>query len=208
MQQANLHPLAARRELSSVRYELAGNWKKGLAFDLHTVASTYLGPDEFGHDQFDNTRSEMGELVYALKYRNDKSAVPKIIEFLKSIRGIEKFDFIVPVPSSKARALQPVETIAEALGNDRGVPVLTGFLKKNIRGAELKNITDPNERAQALEGSITIQGDQEIRGKSVLLVDDLYRSGATLNACCSVLYGRAAAKSISVLTMTRTRTTR
>jgi len=54
-----------------MRYEIKGNWKKGLAFDLHTVASVYLGVDEYGHGRFDNTRSEIGELIYQLKYRSE-----------------------------------------------------------------------------------------------------------------------------------------
>jgi len=29
--------------------ELQGNWAKGMAFDVHTLSSTYLGADEFGH---------------------------------------------------------------------------------------------------------------------------------------------------------------
>ena len=73
-----------------MKYRLEGDWKKGLAFDLHTIASDYLGPDEYGHDRWDTTRSEMGELIYQLKYRNGKSAVNKII-LLKGIKGIEKF---------------------------------------------------------------------------------------------------------------------
>ena len=40
-------------------YQLTGNWNKGLAFDLHTLTSTYLGDDEYGHPHFDNQRSEM-----------------------------------------------------------------------------------------------------------------------------------------------------
>ena len=47
--------------------EIEGNWAKGLAFDVHTLSSTYLGPNEFGHDQWENTRSEMGELLYKLE---------------------------------------------------------------------------------------------------------------------------------------------
>lgn len=111
-------------------YELTGNWKKGLALDLHTLSSVYLGPDQFGHDQFENTRSEIGELVYRLKSHSDKSTVPKIIHLLKQIKGIEKFDYIISVPSSKTRNFQPVNAIAIALGEQRGVQVLTGFLKK------------------------------------------------------------------------------
>ena len=191
-----------------MRYTLEGNWKKGLAFDLHTLASTYLGPDEFGHDRYDNTRSEMGELVYRLKYRNDHSATPKIVELLTAIGGIEKFDFIIPVPSSKARAIQPVDAIAVALGEQRGVPVLSGYLQKAGGGAELKGIDDPDERAKVLKGAIRIVGETDIRGKSVLLVDDLYRSGATLNTCCDLLHEEAGVESVSVLTMTRTRSKR
>lgn len=75
-----------------MRHRLKGNWTKGLAFDLHTVASVYLGPDEFGHDRFDNTRSEIGELVYQLKYKHDQSAVSKSpiqngLKVFKPLRG-------------------------------------------------------------------------------------------------------------------------
>lgn len=190
-----------------MRHKLVGNWTKGLAFDLHTVASVYLGPDEFGHDRFDNTRSEIGELVYQLKYRHDQSAVPKIIELLSVIKGIEKFDAIIPVPSSKARAVQPVDAIAVALGKQRGVPVLTGYLTKT-GNAEMKGIDDPGERLKALENTIEISGKEDISGQRVLLLDDLYRSGATLNACCNVLKEQAKIGDVSVLTMTKTRSNR
>ena len=99
-------------------YKITGNWTRGLAFDLHTVASSYLGVDEYGQNRFDNTRSEMGELVYQLKYWN--TALPKIIHLLTAIKGIETLDAIIPVPSSKKRAVQPVDAIAQALGEQRG----------------------------------------------------------------------------------------
>ncbi len=78
--------------------KIAGNWKSGLAFDVHTLSSTYIGPNEFGHDQWENVRSEMGELVYKLKYRNDRSALEPIIALLDKIKGIEQFDYIIPIP--------------------------------------------------------------------------------------------------------------
>ena len=188
-------------------HELVGNWKGGLAFDLHTVGSVYLGVDQFGHDRFDNTRSEIGELVYQLKYRNDQSAVPKIINLLTPLTGIEGFDAIIPAPSSKARALQPVDAIAQALGAQRGVPVLVGYLAKE-GNEELKGIDDPVERANALGSGIKIAGKENIVGKKVLLLDDLYRSGATLRACCNVLTAQANVSEVWVLTMTKTRSKR
>lgn len=191
-----------------MRYKLEGNWRKGLAFDLHTLASVYLGPDEFGHKRFDNTHSEMGEFVYQLKYKNDKSSIPKIIKLLKSINGIDKLDAIIPVPSSKKnRKFQPVEEIAKALGDDRDVEVFAGFLEKKT-GQELKGVDSPEERQTLLENAISIVGKDDLSGKRVLLVDDLYRSGATLEACTTILYEGAGVAEVSVLTMTKTRSKR
>lgn len=192
-----------------MRYKLEGNWSIGLAFDLHTVASTYLGPNEYGHPSWDTTRSEIGELIYQLKYKGDKSTIPKIIELLKAINGLEKFDIFIPVPSSnKGRVFQPVDEIVKALGTQRGVETLIGYLEKRAGGPELKSVGDTDERSSLLQGAITITDDRNIIGKRVLLLDDLYQSGATLNACCSVLYSKDKDLEICVLTMTKTRSKR
>jgi predicted amidophosphoribosyltransferase len=192
-----------------MRHKIEGNWSKGYAFDLHTVASTYLGPDNYGHQRWDNTRSEMGELIFQLKYRNNKSTIPKIIELLKALGGIETFDIIIPVPSSnKGRAYQPVNEVAKALGQQRDVEVLVNFLDKKPGGPEMKNIDDPDKRAAIMQSTIIIVGDKNISGKRVLLLDDVYMSGATLTECCSVLCNQAKAESVSVLTLTKTRSKR
>lgn len=191
-----------------MKYEIEGKWRKGYALDLHTLASTYLGTDQYGHGRFENTRSEIGELVYQLKYQNDKAAVPKIIALLGATTGIDTFDAIIPVPSSnKNRAYQPVDEIAKALGESRKVPVLVGFLEK-VAVQQLKNVDDAEKRQELLEGAITVAGSENIAGKKVLLVDDLFRSGATLNACCTTLLGTAKVADICAITMTKTRSNR
>lgn len=40
--------------------EIKGNWKKGFAYDVHTLDSVYMGVDEVGRARWDATRSEMG----------------------------------------------------------------------------------------------------------------------------------------------------
>lgn len=136
---------------------LEGNWKSGKAYDLHTVASTHLGTDEFGHDRFDNKRSEMGELVYVLKYKHDTSAVERIVALLDDIGGIEKFDFLVPIPPTKKnRPVKPVELITAALGKRRGVPVVADALV-NSGSEELKGITDPVARNELLEAALQLR---------------------------------------------------
>lgn len=150
----------------------------------------------------------MGELVYDLKYRSDKSAIPRIIDMLIIIKGIEKFDYIVPVPpTNKKRQFQPVELIAQALGGRQGVEVLKDLLV-NEGGNELKGITDPVARDELLREAIKLVGETSVAGKRVLLVDDLYRSGSTLRVATDVLYGEGEAEAVSVLTMTKTRSNR
>jgi predicted amidophosphoribosyltransferase len=189
--------------------ELNGNWDKGLAFDVHTLSSTYLGPNEFGHNQWDTTRSEMGALVHKLKYRHDKTVLPAIVALLDTkIKGIEQFDYIIPIPPTDARrTFQPVTEIAVALGQHHAVKVLPDFLAKKSGGPQLKNVHDPEKRAELLREALYIQSGIPLTGCAILLIDDLYRSGATLTVATELLYGVGARK-VSVLTMTKTRSKR
>lgn len=189
--------------------ELIGNWKKGLAFDVHTLSSTYIGVNEYGHDQWDNTRSEMGQLVYRLKYNGDPAALTEIIRLLDKVKGVDSMDYIVPIPSTnKTRKIQPVLAIAKALGECRGVTVLNDLLVKSAGGRELKNVEDPEERAALLREHIRLSDSDRVNGKNILLVDDLYRSGATLSVATELLYKQGAVKDVFVLTMTKTRSKR
>lgn len=185
-----------------------GNWRLGKAFDLHTVASTHLGIDEYGHDRFENVRSEMGELVYQLKYKQDKSVLNKIVNLLDGISGIEKFDYLIPIPATnKTRKIQPVEAIAVALGQHRSVAVLTDALLNDGK-EELKSVSDPVMRNELLKESITIYKPERLVGKKVLLIDDLYRSGSTLTVATELLLKMGKAEQVCVLTMTKTRNNR
>lgn len=106
------------------------------------------------------------------------------------------------------RGLGPTANAIDlALGVQRGVPVLTGYLSK-ASGTVLKGVDDPDKRTKVPARSITISGQEDISGQTILLLDDLYRSGTMLNACCNLLMQQARVKTVCVLTMTRTRTKR
>lgn len=188
--------------------EIFGSWQKGYSYDLHTISSNCLGPNQFGYNMFDNTRTEMGDLVYRLKYKGECVSHLIIDLIMKEFNGIESLDYIIPVPSSKYRTSQPVDEISKELGRRVNVKTLVGFLAKS-NNEELKSITDPIDRHNILRESIFINGDKDILcGKSIILIDDLYRSGETLNACCNVLYEQTNVSYVSVLTMTKTRSNR
>lgn len=190
-------------------YKLEGNWKNGLAYDLHTISSVFIGQDEYGHDRYDTTRSEMGELVYQLKYKHDDSVVNKIVSLLHNIKGLEKIYAIIPIPpSNKDRISQPVFSVASKFGKRLNILVYLDFLEKIGKPEELKNIIEPKEREKALKKSMRIAKKDDVKDKNVLLIDDLYRSGSTLKVATELLYKEAKVKNVFVLTMTKTRSNR
>lgn len=65
---------------------LTGAWRQGFALDIHTLSSEFIGHDEHGHPRFNNTYSEVGELLYQLKSRADKAAIAPLTEGLESAR--------------------------------------------------------------------------------------------------------------------------
>ncbi|MFA6700703.1 MAG: ComF family protein [Thiomicrospira sp.] len=187
--------------------ELQGNWKKGFAYDVHTLASNYLGIDEHGHDRWDSVRSDMGELVYQLKYRDGISKVPEIVELIVSkFKGLDSLDAIVPAPASKIRSVQPVAEIAKALAEKVGIDYLDVLSKSSSQ--ELKGMDAFEDRLNLLRDSMSIKPSVNLMGKNVLLVDDLFRSGATLLVATEILYRDAKCHNVYVLTMTKTRSNR
>jgi competence protein ComFC len=185
--------------------QLIGRWKAGYALDLHTLSSIPLGYDEFGHLQFETTRSEMGELLYRLKYRSDAAVVPAIVDAVEGFVKAWKpgIDILVPVPPSTNRAVQPVFVLADAIAQRLNVAVADCVIRTR-EIPQLKNVYDLDERAKLLEGLYDVDPSQ-IKGKMVLLFDDLYRSGATMNAVSSLLYEKGGVAHVSALTITRTR---
>lgn len=187
---------------------LEGNWDRGLAYDVRTLDSTYLGVDENGRNSWENTRSEMGNLLYGLKYCSENQNVTKIIDLITAkIKGLETFDYIIPIPPSKVRMFQPVYEMAKELGRRKRVKV--GYaLEKIPSDLEIKNITNPQKRKSALETTMKLTGKYDLSGKKILLLDDLYRSGVTLEVATYLLRTQSKADMINVLTMTKTRSNR
>jgi competence protein ComFC len=188
-------------------FRLPGRWREGFALDYHTVGSTYLGDDEFGHPIFDTRRTEIGELLYRLKYRSDNSVVDEIM--LTAVTFINSWnpgvDIIVPVPPSRSgRSLQPVLTLSEALSRKLGIPNGVDAVAAVKEIPELKNVYDYDERLRLLQGVHVIRSPI-VQGKRVLLFDDLYRSGATMNTITAALYDHGLAADVFALAITRTR---
>ncbi len=188
--------------------ELKGNWIAGWALDLHTVSSHY---DEL-RDSYDTLRTPIGEILYRLKYNREWWLARKLavvaVEFLKEKGILQKIDNIVTIPPSKFRLFfQPVRSIGKRMGKLTGLPVETRIIRMARRHPPMKEIEDFRQRAELVRDMFTVSS-RKLEHKTVLLFDDLYRSGLTLKEGARVLGREAGAKSIYVLTITKTRTRR
>lgn len=193
-------------------HKVLGNWFQGYTLDFHTISSIFLGYDEFGHEVFDTKRSDLGELLYKLKYKQDKIVLDDIIgisiDFLvNNWRINDIIDGIIPMPPSRThRKLQPVIEISRGISVGLKIPLFENILMKNRERPELKNIYDYHERLEILKDSfIIIDNYRLIKEKQILLFDDLFRSGATLNAATEAIYEKGKAHKVYVLALTRTR---
>ena len=193
--------------------EIHGNWRAGWALDVHTLSSRPLPSGGY-----DTERTEFGELVFQLKYRDDRTKIQPISEIAAKFVE-EKFAVdghlvlpylaaIIPIPPSDTnRAFQPVTEVAQEIGKLLSVPVRTDYLMKIKRTEPLKNLPDVENKREQLRGAFAVQS-QDLKNRCILLVDDLYDSGTTLTEATKVLYEQGSVQYVLVLTLTRTRTGR
>ena len=178
-----------------------GTWDEGIVLDNHMLKSIFLGYDENGKEMYDNTRTELGELVYKLKYKNDKNSLPKIINLVKEILDKwqlnTKIDLVIPVPpSNKKRVYQPVYEIARQIAEYLG--------KKCVDNVLIKEDDSQAKDGNSVKGKIR-QIKKLEKNVNILIVDDLYSTGKTLNEICKILRKDVNVNKIYCLVMTKTR---
>jgi predicted amidophosphoribosyltransferase len=185
---------------------IPGRWSNGFTLDVHTTSSELVVHDEYEHPQFASKRSELGELLYRLKFRRDKSVIAEIAEVVTTFAEsyLPKVDLIVPVPPSTPRTEQPVILLVRVIGERLGIPVSEDCVLKIRETSQLKNVFDFDERFQLLDGAFETD-PSIVEAKTILLFDDLYRSGATMNAVASLLYDQGGALDVLALALTRAR---
>jgi len=144
-------------------------------------------------------------MVLALKYACEGLTAKTLAPFLaKSIEG-EIFDLIIPVPLTKRRARErgynQALLLSIELSKLTGVPVNMEILKR-IKTTRPHIKMSAEERALNQKNAFAIENQNLVKDKHILLVDDIFTSGATLNECAKVLMHSKAA-SANVLTVAR-----
>ncbi len=112
---------------------------------------------------------------------------------------------LVPVPLHRrriwTRGYNQAQLIAAELGRLGGVPVARDVLRRTRSTPPLRGM-DGRRRARAVRGAFAVTDPARIIGQSIVLVDDVHTSGATVDACARVLRNAGAAR-VSVLCWAR-----
>lgn len=109
------------------------------------------------------------------------------------------FDYIVPVPvhrdREKARGFNQAEKISRHLGGRIGVPVLPRAIIRKRNTAKQRSLS-AEDRYFNLEGAFSLNPSDghKIKGSRILLLDDVYTTGATAHRCGAVLKEAGAAR--------------
>jgi predicted amidophosphoribosyltransferase len=161
-----------------------GPWNDGLALDR------YSG-------------SVLGTLVHRLKYDDDAGALVLIVDtvenFIRNCWKVLPVDCIVPAPPSLDRiGLQPGIEIARAVAARLSIRFTENAVSKVEPTPPMKDIFSGAERRQLLRKAIQ-QGPEDVRNKSVLVVDDVTQTGATLGRISDVLLKDSGASEVYVL---------
>lgn len=144
---------------------------------------------------------KFGEQSYRYKaFANFIIKDKKICGFLK------KYDIIIPVPISIKRKMQRGYNqseliIKECAKLDANIKVYTNILYK-IKNTKPQSTLNKEQRKTNIQGAYKITKSENLNNKKVLLFDDIYTTGSTLEECAKVLK-EAGAYEVSVLTFAK-----
>lgn len=128
-----------------------------------------------------------------------------LVETYRSEPRFAGSDLIVPVPLHatrlRERGFNQAELLAVELGAAVGLEVET-TLERVQETARKRAMTSREQRREAMRGAFSVSSPRRVLGRQILLIDDLYTSGSTAQACAEALLN-AGARSVSVLTLAK-----
>ena len=164
-------------------------------FDIHRTSGLYEGV--------------LKEAIHRFKYGGvfplAKAFGDLLQPILKALCQDYPADVMIPVPLHirrlRERGFNQVLILVKELNKRFGIPYGERVLRK-VKDTPVQSALKKKERRKNLRGAFEVQDQAAIEGKAVVLVDDVYTTGATVNECSRALLKAGAAR-VAVLTVAR-----
>lgn len=124
----------------------------------------------------------------------------------KMSRLLEKYDIIIPVPmyskKEKLRGYNQTALIAKEIAKAYQNLIYDGKSLQKIKDTKMQSSLNKKQRKNNIKNAYNVINQQKIKDKKIVLLDDIYTTGATANECSKMLK-QAGAKEILVVTIAK-----
>ena len=155
-------------------------------------------------------QTTLQEAIHLFKFEKKKVFAQHLVALMKAHIPtdclVATYDFVLPIPIHKKRlrerGFNQAALLAKGIAQAEGVPILTDGLVRH-RYTVAQSSLDMEARQQNIIGAFDIRNPDVIRDKRILIVDDVFTTGATVHEAVSELW-KADPAEIDVLTLART----
>lgn len=145
------------------------------------------------------------KLIHVFKYERVYTLAKPLGALLNSaLPRDQRFDVVVPMPMHWrrrwARGFNQADLLARIIGKRCSIPVVSAA--RRLRAAPPQAGLSNAQRRMNVAGLFGVKRHSAIRGRRVLLIDDVVTTGATAAACARALK-QAGAASVTLLTLAR-----
>jgi ComF family protein len=129
--------------------------------------------------------------IDGIKFDFNKGLIKDLLRNFRFETGVA-FDYLIPVPlhfyRQNWRGFNQAEEIALVVGRRMKAPILN-VLTRSRKTKQQSMISDRKEREKNVKGAFSIRNEngKKLKGKKVLLIDDVFTSGADMRECARVL---------------------
>lgn len=131
----------------------------------------------------------ISDLIHRFKFKNHPAIGKGLSKIMANEINLDlpQIDYIIPVPIHKARkrdrGFNQSEILAKNLAQKFQIPLRTDLLKR-IRNTKPQWLLDFHERKRNLIGAFSCKN---VSGKNIILLDDIFTTGTTINECSQML---------------------
>jgi ComF family protein len=154
------------------------------------------------------TEGQVLEAIIGFKYRDEYYQQGRLIRWLAETfdqhARTGKWHALVPVPlyhrRRRERGFNQAHEMARGLASQRKIPLLDCLYRYRETVSQTK--LERTARWENMSGAFRMKQGFDVRGRNLLVIDDVFTTGATVNACAQAL-AQAGAGQVAVLTVAR-----